>query len=237
MESAGELIDAGKIRAFGLSNVPAWYLARAELLSKKAGLKYSLAAVQLNYNLLTRYLEYEYEDVLALTGLNLISWGPLANGLLAGRYRIDTAHRTLEGQGRLTMGVFSTGAVDPYEIGVADTLRRLELIATEAGVSPAYLAMSWLAARPQPVSTVIGVSNMRQLDELLNAVEHGVSQYVLDEVEAATQPLDRYPHQFLSPDIQVLAIGKGAFERTPGPLTGVRTSGAGPIQQKSPSSQ
>lgn len=224
--AAGELIAAGKVRAFGLSNVPAWYLARAELLSRDAGLKDGLAAVQLNYNLLTRYLEYEYEDVLALTGLDLISWGPLANGLLAGRYRIDTVRRALEGDGRLTEAAFSTGAIDPYEPGVADTLLRLELIASEAGVSPAHLALAWLIARPQPVSTVIGVSTMAQLDSLLDAVDHGVSPDVLAEVEAATQPHDRYPHRFLSPDIQVLAQGPAAFKRAPGPLSGQRASGA-----------
>ncbi len=226
LSAAGELVAAGKVRAFGLSNVPAWYLARAELLSRDAGLKDGLAAVQLNYNLLTRYLEYEYEDALALAGLDLISWGPLANGLLAGRYRIDTARRALEGDGRLTEAAFSTGAVDPFEPGVADTLLRLELIASEAGVSPAHLALAWLVARPQPVSTVIGVSTMAQLDALLDAVDQGVSPDVLAKVEAATQPRDRYPHRFLSPDIQVLAQGPSAFERTPGPLSGVRARGA-----------
>lgn len=224
LAAAADLVAAGKVRAFGLSNVPAWYVARADLLSRDAGLKDGLAAVQLNYNLLTRHLEYEYEDVLALAGLDLISWGPLANGLLAGRYRIDAARRTLAGDGRLTEATFSTGAVDPYEPGVADTLRRLESIASEAGVSPAHLAMAWLAARPQPVSTVIGVSTMAQLDALLDAVDHGVSPDVLAEVEAATHPRDRYPHRFLSPDIQVLARGPMAFKRAPGPLSGQRAT-------------
>lgn len=226
LAAAAELVAAGKVRAFGLSNVPAWYVARADLLSRDAGLQDGLAAVQLNYNLLTRYLEYEYEDVLALAGLNLVSWGPLANGLLAGRYRIDAARRTLVGDGRLTEAAFSTGSVDPYEPGVADTLRRLEVIASEAGVSPAHLAMAWLSARPQPVSTVIGVSTMAQLDSLLDAVDHGVSSDILAKVEAATQPLDRYPHRFLSPDIQVLIQGSAAYQGDPGPLSGLRTVGA-----------
>lgn len=222
LNAAAELIAAGDIRAFALSNIPAWYLARAALLCNGSGLSDGLAAVQLNYNLLTRYLELEYEDVIALGNVDVIAWGPLANGLLAGRYRINATQCTLSGNGRLTGALFSTGAVDPYEPGVREMLERLETIAHEAGLSQAHLALSWLLARKQPVSTVIGVSTLNQLDALLNTAESYTDVSILDAVETATRPRYRYPHNFLEAGIQVLAHGNRAFEREAGPLTGQR---------------
>src|SRR5262245_42789037 len=79
--AAAELAAAGKIRHFALSNVPSWYLGQAQILARWRGWP-SPAAVQLNYNLLTRSLEPEFFSLIAATGVGLVAWGPLANGLL-----------------------------------------------------------------------------------------------------------------------------------------------------------
>ena len=206
LAAATDMIAAGHIRSFALSNVPSWYLARAALLCGPAGLP-GLAAVQLNYNLLTRHLECDFLDLLQISGIEMIAWGPLANGLLSGRYRIDAEFRTLAGDGRLTGALFTTGTVDPFSGVVADTIAALCDGSLETGLTPSQIALSWLLGRAQPASVVIGVSSERQLDDHLRASESTLDETLVKRIDAASKPTIPYPQCFLEADIQLLVHG------------------------------
>lgn len=206
LSAAADLVASGHIRSFALSNVPSWYLARAALLCRDCCL-HGLAAVQLNYNLLTRHLELDFEDLLTVSGIDMIAWGPLANGLLSGRYDLDVSARTLAGEGRLTGAAFTTGTVDPFMPVVASTLAELGKVAQESGLQPAQIALSWLLSREPPTSIVVGVSSEQQLSDLLDARECRLDGAFLDRINAASRPTIPYPQRFLEPDIQVLVHG------------------------------
>jgi aryl-alcohol dehydrogenase-like predicted oxidoreductase len=204
--AAAELIASGHVRSFALSNVPSWYLARAALLCGQVGLP-GLAAVQLNYNLLNRHLELDFEDLLSISKIDLIAWGPLANGLLAGRYEIDVESKTLSGRGRLSGAIFTTGTIDPFAISVTRTVSELRCIARENGIKPAQVALSWLLRRDQPASVVIGVSNDEQLSDHLSATEYKLDASFIDRINAVSKPNVLYPQRFLEADIQILVHG------------------------------
>jgi aryl-alcohol dehydrogenase-like predicted oxidoreductase len=209
--AAADLITSGHIRSFALSNVPSWYLARAALLCRDTGLD-ELGAIQLNYNLLTRHLELDFEDLLTISGISMIAWGPLANGLLSGRYEVDVNAKILSGDGRLTRAAFTTGTVDPFTDVVARTVSELGSIAKETGLKSAQIALCWLLNRDQPASIVIGVSSAQQLSEHLQAAELTLDDALIERINGVSKPIIQYPQRFLEPDIQVLVHGRKAVD-------------------------
>jgi aryl-alcohol dehydrogenase-like predicted oxidoreductase len=199
LQAATELVEQGKIRHFALSNVPSWYFARADCLAACHGWAPPVA-IQLNYNLLTRAMEPEFDSMLAVTRAGLVSWGPLANGLLAGRYVVDRETRTVCGRGRITEAVFSTGHVDPYAEHVERVRRELDALSQETGHPHAVLAIGWLLARPRVVSVLLGISSPAQLLENLGAPSV-LNDDVLRRLDRASEVPTQPPYGFLGSEL------------------------------------
>ncbi|MEM9784300.1 MAG: aldo/keto reductase, partial [Pseudomonadota bacterium] len=98
MRTMDDLVRAGKVRHVGLSDVPAWYAARAQTLAEWRGWE-PVSALQLEYNLTERGIEDEFVDLGRETGAGLMVWSPLASGLLSGKYK--PSRDGSEGEGRL----------------------------------------------------------------------------------------------------------------------------------------
>lgn len=99
MDTLDSLVRAGKVRYLGLSNVPGFYLGRAQTLCELRG-RERLCGLQLEYSLVSREIEREFIPAAHALGLGLCSWSPLGCGLLTGKYRRTAAGA--EGAGRLT---------------------------------------------------------------------------------------------------------------------------------------
>src|SRR5215831_330303 len=93
-----DLVRAGKIRHYGFSDVPAWYVARAQTIAEKEG-KERLVALQLEYSLVQRNTEREHVPVAQELGLAICPWSPLAGGFLTGKYKRQG--NSGSGEGRL----------------------------------------------------------------------------------------------------------------------------------------
>ncbi|HEY9716076.1 MAG TPA: aldo/keto reductase, partial [Trichormus sp.] len=83
-----DLVKEGKIRYFGLSDVPAWYLAKMQTLAEAHSL-HRISALQLEYSLVERNIEREHIPASQEFGLGICPWSPLASGLLTGKYKRD----------------------------------------------------------------------------------------------------------------------------------------------------
>ncbi|MGW1564078.1 aldo/keto reductase [Streptomyces sp. NPDC002144] len=194
LAAAGDLISAGRIRYFGLSNVPGWYLGQVQVMSQWRGLP-APAAVQMNYNLLERSVEHEMTPLLR-NGPSLVSWGPLANGLLAGHYRVDPKRREIHGRGRLT-DAFTTGDIDPFQQVVTQVLDCLGGISRELGCSAAQVALAWLLHKPAVTSVALGVSSPKQLLENAAALDMELPAEMVARLDAASARPVPYPYTFL----------------------------------------
>ena len=95
-----DLVREGKIRYYGLSDTPAWYVARAQTIAEKDG-KERIATLQLEYSLFERNIEREHIPAAQELGIGLCPWGPLAGGFLSGKYKREGNGGS--GEGRLTM--------------------------------------------------------------------------------------------------------------------------------------
>ena len=98
VSTLNDLIRAGKIRHYGFSDTPAWYVARAKTIAEKEG-KDGLIALQLEYSLVERNIEREHIPAAQELGLGITPWSPLAGGFLTGKYK--QKGDTGEGEGRL----------------------------------------------------------------------------------------------------------------------------------------
>src|ERR1700730_4337189 len=82
--SLDTLVKAGKVRYIGFSDVPAWYVARAQTLAEQLG-RERIAALQLEYSLVERNIEREHIPAALELGIAILSWSPLAGGFLFGK--------------------------------------------------------------------------------------------------------------------------------------------------------
>src|SRR5580698_2889661 len=101
ISTMNDLARAGKIRHYGFSDTPAWYLTRAQTLAQCQATE-PLIALQLEYSLVERTIEREHVPAAQELGLAVCPWSPLAGGFLSGKYKRETSGHKGEGQGRLT---------------------------------------------------------------------------------------------------------------------------------------
>jgi aryl-alcohol dehydrogenase-like predicted oxidoreductase len=181
MATFDAVVRSGKARAVGLSDVPAWYAAKAQVLAWARGWE-PVAALQLEYSLMERSIEREHVPAALDLGLGVVPWSPLANGFLTGKYR--RGRQGVTGAGRLQALEHTPVAREHTDRDWA-VLDALLAVAEAVGRSPAQVALNWVTRRPGVVSTLIGARSVAQLEENLAALDFGLpAEHVarLDEV-------------------------------------------------------
>jgi aryl-alcohol dehydrogenase-like predicted oxidoreductase len=184
MSTFDALVRAGKVRAVGLSNVPAWWAAKAQTLARCRGWE-PVAALQLEYSLIERTAEWEHLPAARNLGMTIVPWSPLANGFLTGKYRRQPAGTA--GAGRL--------APDrrwPMSVPRTDRhwriLEAVTAIAAEVDRTPAQVALNWVARRPGVLGTLIGATTVAQLDANLDALDLDLSAEQRARLDGASHP-------------------------------------------------
>jgi len=212
METIDHLVGIGKVRYFGLSNTPAWYLAQAQTLAQLRGLA-RIAALQLEYSLVERNIEREHVPAAIELGMGICPWSPLASGFLSGKYRRGGA--SLQGEGRLQK---AWGAGNPaFDKNTDRNWQILDLLlksARDLGHHPAQVALNWITKRPGVVSTIIGATTLPQLEENLMALEFEIPVEISIQLEEASRPELLYPYLFFAPVLQSRLHGQMTTRRT-----------------------
>ena len=170
LQTLGDLQRAGKIRYFGLSDVPAWYAARAASLAQAHAVP-GPVALQMEYSLVAREIEHEHLPLARECGLGLMPWSPLAGGFLAGKYARPESgsNAKASGEGRLS-GSNPLGD-SKFTARNWDTLDALKSVAAEVGRPPAQVALAWAAGRSGITSTILGASRVEQIKDNLASLE------------------------------------------------------------------
>ena len=182
LRSLDRLVASGKVLYLGVSNYAAWQIAvalgRAELLHLTP-----ISAFQPMYNLVKRQVEVELLPMAKDLGLAAIPYGPLAGGLLTGKYRGDRS----EVDGRLNKNeMYQKRYQADADFEVA---QRLVALAEEVGVSPMTLAVAWSASHPQVTAPLIGGRSAEQLEPSLAAAEFEMD----DDLRARVSELSPTP--------------------------------------------
>ncbi len=170
LEALDAVVKSGKARYVGVSNWPAYKVARGLGRSELKNLC-RIDSVQPRYNLLFRSFERDLLPLCAEEGVAVIPYNPLAGGLLTGKH--DPKGRPEQGS-RFTLGNAAQRYQERYwheaEFETVEALRR---IAVEAGLSMATLAMRWVLSNPAITAPIVGASRPSQLADSIEAAKQG----------------------------------------------------------------
>jgi len=212
-----DLVRQGKVRYFGLSDVPAWYAARGQTIAELRGLE-PFCALQLEYSLLQREIENEFTALATQHGMGIMAWSPLGSGMLSGKYRPGEQQRA---QGRLaTMNGAGGGLFDKFSDRDFAIVAELEQAATAVGRSMAQVAINWIANRPGVGNVVLGATRLEQLDDTLQSLDFTLPPDVNERLEVVTRPVARFPYTFLNGPVQdMMLAGATVGDKPPGYTT------------------
>ncbi|WP_419804776.1 aldo/keto reductase [Terriglobus sp.] len=195
LDSMGDLIRAGKIRYFGLSDVPAWYATRMATLAEARGVPGPIA-LQMEYSLTSREIEAEYVRAAQVCGMGITPWSPLAAGFLAGKYTRGADGNAQQGGGRLDLNLPSFQKFTERNWQVLD---RVRAIAADAELDLPKLALAWVYAQPGVISTILGAKTVEQLQCNLAALDVQLSPQQMDALNQASAPEPTSMDRFFSP--------------------------------------
>jgi aryl-alcohol dehydrogenase-like predicted oxidoreductase len=182
LQALGTLVQAGKVRAVGLSNETPYGVHEFVRLAEQHGLP-RVATIQNPYCLLNRTYENALDETCHRLGVSLLAYSPLAFGLLTGKY--DASGLTGPGapvQARL--GRYESSRKQRW--GRPDALaaaRRYNALALAHGMTPSQMALAFCYTKWQVASTIIGVTSVAQLDEDIDALGTTLAPEVLQAID------------------------------------------------------
>jgi aryl-alcohol dehydrogenase-like predicted oxidoreductase len=203
MQTFDDLVRTGKIRYAGLSDVPAWYAARAQSYAEAHALP-TIATVQLPYSLNARHIEAEFTPMAQNLGMGLMAWSPIGGGLLTGKYRRTDSGLT--GDGRLGASPAAGARITEHDWRVIETL---EKVAAELGRPMAQVAVNWVATQPAVSSVVIGASSPSQLDVTLGALDFEIPAEARLRLDQASTPQTGLLYSMFTPQYQSWVVSPG----------------------------
>ena len=166
LEAHASLVKAGKVRAFGASNLDAGQLQASFEAADKAGLP-RYAALQPEYNLYDRAgFEGALADLCRREDIGVITYYSLASGFLTGKYR---SKADTEGKAR------GEGVVHYLDGKGQRILAALDQVAAETGARPAEIALAWLMAKPAVTAPIASATSLGQLESLTRAASLSLS--------------------------------------------------------------
>jgi aryl-alcohol dehydrogenase-like predicted oxidoreductase len=163
LETMQELVKAGKIRHFGLSNETSYGTMRHLQAAEEKGLPRAVS-IQNAYNLVNRMFEYGLAEIAMEEQVGLLAYSPIGQGALSGKY-LDGA-KPAGSRGQLY------GRLDRYENpGVDPAIKSYVALAKDWNIDPSALAMQFVTTRPWVTSNIFGASSMAQLDVIFQSLE------------------------------------------------------------------
>ena len=196
LQALGDLVSAGTIHHIGFSNVTGWQLERICSTARAEGLPVPVA-LQPQYNLLDRGIEWEVLPCALENGIGLTPWSPLGGGWLTGKYDPDERPT-----GDTRLGDDPNRGVEAYDLRNTERthaiLAALREVAERHERPMAHVALAWLASRPGVSSVLLGARNARQLGDNLDAADLVLSDEDREALTRASAPgLPDYPYGFV----------------------------------------
>jgi aryl-alcohol dehydrogenase (NADP+) len=175
VEGMARLIEAGKIRYYGLSNETAWGVCEFQRVARELGVP-GPVTIQNSYSLVSRNVDNDLAEVLFREEMSLLAYSPLGGGILTGKYlngaKLPMARFTLfDG-----LGVRFRKPIVPEAVAAYVELAR------KRGISPVQLALGYVRSRWFLGASIIGATTMAQLEEDIAAAQFELDSDTLAEI-------------------------------------------------------
>jgi aryl-alcohol dehydrogenase-like predicted oxidoreductase len=185
MRALDDAVRSGKVLYVGFSDTPAWVVSQGNTLADLRGWSPAVA-IQIQYSLLERTPERELIPMADALDLGILAWGPLAKGLLSGKYSGDG-----DGDGNLSR---DDHRFNEHNLAIVEEVRA---IAEKLGVLPVQVALSWLRARSERVIPLVGARTADQITESLDSLDVQLDEDQLGRLDELSQIALGFPHDML----------------------------------------
>ncbi|GIH12804.1 aldo/keto reductase [Rugosimonospora africana] len=202
MRALDDAVRAGKILYVGISDTPAWVVARANTLAAWHGWS-PFIGLQVPYNLLQRDIERELLPMAEALGLGVTAWSPLAGGVLSGKYSRP--------------GDAPTGTrLDPSSLdGRAHAVAQaVQDVADARGATSSQVAIAWTMTRSPSIHPILGARRVDQLHDNLGALNVRLSPEECARLEEASDFTLGFPSEFIA-QTSPWVFGAALVEATP----------------------
>jgi aryl-alcohol dehydrogenase-like predicted oxidoreductase len=180
-----DLVRQGKVLYIGVSEWTAGQIADALAIAGELGLD-RIVSNQPQYNMIWRVIESEVIPLCLKEGMGQIVWSPAAQGVLTGKYRPGAAppagSRATDDHGSGFIGDYLTD-------DILTTVRQLEPLAAQAGLTMAQLAIAWTLQNPAVSAAIIGASRPEQVTENAKASGVRLDADLLGRIDAILGPV------------------------------------------------
>ncbi|MEV4266626.1 aldo/keto reductase [Kribbella sp. NPDC049584] len=185
MRALDDAVQAGKVLYVGISDSPAWVVARANTLAQWRGWS-PFIGLQVPYSLLQRDIERELLPMAESLGLGITAWSPLAGGALSGKYTLPTPP--------------SGGRLAPESLSARDhaVARVVQDVADELGATPSQVAIAWTMGRSPLIHPIVGARTANQLRDNLAAVDLVLPPETITRLNEATAVALGFPYDFIA---------------------------------------
>lgn len=188
-----DVVRAGKVLYIGISDTPAWQIARMQAMADLRGWS-PLIALQIPYNLTERTVEREFMPMAKEMGLGIIPWSPLAGGVLSGKYSRDDLDPQQSSGGDFSARKninLATGRLNERTLDIADVVVG---IARELDCSPAQVALAWTLLNPGVTAPTLGARTFAQLEDNLAALAVAFTGDHIERLNAVSAVELTFPH-------------------------------------------
>jgi aryl-alcohol dehydrogenase-like predicted oxidoreductase len=205
MRAFDDLVRAGKVLYVGISDAPAWVVAKSNTLADLRGWT-RYVGLQIEYSLLERTVERELIPMARDQQMTVLAWSPLRNGLLTGKYLPENVKQS-EAEGARMHSEMMKG-FGSVEESTHATVREIVAVGEELGVSAAQVALAWLRYRPAPVIPIIGARKLAQIEDNIRSLAVTLTPEQLQRLDKATAVSLGFPHDFLALDpVRAITFG------------------------------
>jgi aryl-alcohol dehydrogenase-like predicted oxidoreductase len=189
MRSLDDVVRAGKVRYVGVSDTPAWVVARANTMAEVRGWT-PFVALQVPYNLANRDVERDLIPMARSSGLAVCAWAPLAQGLFTGKYTKGTDQHG--------------GRLSQLDWGISERSKKiasqLDLMAKEFVRSTTHVALNWLRQQKGTIIPIVGATNASQMKVNLGCLDFRLTEEQMKQLNDMSRIELGFPRDFLEND-------------------------------------
>ena len=176
LETLGDLVKKGVIRAIGVSNDSAWGVLQYMKIAEEKGLP-RMSSIQNEYNLLCRLFDTDLAEISHHEDIGLLAYSPLAAGLLSGKYQNGNVPKGSRGDINPDLHGRMTRWQEPAVAAYCE-------IAKKHGLDVSAMSLAFLLTRPFMASVIIGATTMEQLKINISAKDVVITPEIAKEIHA-----------------------------------------------------
>lgn len=184
LRALDDLVHSGKVRYIGSSSFAAWQILESIWVAKEYGLN-RFVTEQPPYNILDRLAERELFPMAQTYGLGLLTFSPLAEGILTGKYKKGAPLPAESRFAQVTKPGLYEKRLTPEVYGVLDVVRDLS---HKKKCTMSQFSLAWVLQQPAIASVIIGPCTAEQLDDNLGALDISLADDELERINAVAPP-------------------------------------------------